>query len=345
MLVDTDCDGLRDGPTVGTVRGEDQNANGARENSETDPRTPDTDGDGILDGVERGVTVNVDPVTCTNFVPDADPSTTTDATHPDTEGDGVSDGAEDTNQNGRVDPGELDPNVSDSTGPVGQVCTTNNLRPLSIQSEDEPDLKLALPPSFTEVTQIQVGAEVKGLVGYDPNAKVAFLVFRRPAPPSATDPLGDEEALRPAMEGTGALRNRTAQLFRTWEGFNAAQVLYDQAGASADLKVRTNQLVDALVPGSTGRLGPAAGLNGDFRLQALFVHRSAQSVVVLIAVTQLGGVTGENRNQPAAFLSRDLGEGSALAQFGEPTAIQCERFQAPQPKVDFLFVVDDSGSM
>jgi hypothetical protein len=347
LLKDSDCDGLLDGPSASGTKGEDQNANGAPEAGETDPRKRDTDGDGLTDGVESGVTTNLDPGTCTDFVPDADPSSTTDPTNNDSDGDGVSDGAEDTNQNGRVDTGELDPKTGDSTGPVGQVCTTANLRPVSFQSEDGADIKLALPPSFTEVTQIKVGAEVRGLVGYDSTAKVGFLIYRRAAPTGATEPLGDEEGIRPAINSKGTLSNRTAQRFRTWDGFEAVQAFYDQANAGdIDLKRRTDELVDALVPGSTGRLGPSAGgVTGPFRLQTLFVHRSNQSVVVLVAVTSLAGVTGDNRNTPAAFSAKDLSDGSALAQFGEPTAVQCERFQLSSSKVDFLFVVDDSGSM
>ncbi|WP_395808298.1 adventurous gliding motility lipoprotein CglD [Archangium minus] len=347
LLKDTDCDGLVDGPNSGSVKGEDQNANGSREASETDPRQADTDGDGIVDGVERGVTTHPDAAKCTHFLPDMDPGTTTDATQPDTDGDGVSDGVEDSNQNGRVDPGELDPNNGgDVTGPVAQVCTADNLRPVTFRSESGPDIKLALPPTFTEVTQIKSGAEVKGLVGYDSTSKIAFLAFRTTPPAGAMDPLGDEEALRPAIASKGALSNRTAQLFKTWEGFDAVQAFYDQDGTTTDLKRRTDQLVDALVPGSTGRLSStAAGITGNFRLQTLFVHRSAQSLVVLIAVAPLASVTGDNRGTPAAFSAKDLSDGSALAQFGEPTAVRCERFTLPTSKVDFLFVVDDSGSM
>jgi hypothetical protein len=346
LLKDTDCDGLIDGPTAGTTKGEDQNANGIKDASETDPRQMDTDADGILDGVELGVTVNPDAANCPNFKPDGNPNTTTDATNADSDGDGVSDGAEDTNQNGQVDSGELDPKSSDATGPVGQVCTAANLRPVTFKSESGPDIKLALPPSFTEVSQIKVGNDVKGLIGYDDANKVAFLAFRQAAPTGATDSLGDEEALRPAISSKGALSNRTAQRFQTWDGNDAVQAFYDQAGTTTDLKRRTDQLVDALLPGSTGRLSAAAaGINGNFRLQTLFVHRSATSVVVLIAVTNLAAVTDTNRSSVAAFSARDLSDGSALAQFGEPTAVQCERFQLSTSKVDFLFVVDDSGSM
>ncbi len=273
------------------------------------------------------------PDNCTNFVADSDPGTTTDPVNQDSDGDGVSDGAEDTNQNGKTDQGELDPNAGDASGPAGQVCTANNLRPVIFKSEGDPDIKLALPPTFTEVVQITAGgteiSEVKGLVGYDSTTKTAFLIFRRAAPTNATDPLGDEEGIRPAISGTGALRNRTAQVFKTWDGHNAVQAFYDQTGTGVDLKRRTDALVDALVPGSSGRLSAAAaGVTGDFRLQALFVHRSNQSVVVLIAVTELAGVTGANRSSAAVFSAKDLSDGSALAQFGEPTAVQCERFAA-----------------
>jgi hypothetical protein len=347
LRVDTDCDGLRDGPGTASVKGEDQNADGTRQTTETDPRHFDTDTDGISDGVELGATTNLDEASCASiFRPDANPSTTTDATDKDSDDDGVNDGAEDTNQNGSVDSGELDPkDGTDASGPASQVCTEANLRPVTFQSEEGADLRLALPPTFQEVTEIKEGTVVKGLVGYDSTTKVSFLAFRTTPPSGATDPLGDEEALRPSIASKGTLSNRTAQTFKTWEGFSAVQAFYDQAGSSTDLNDRTNQLVDALVPGSTGRLSGKAGVVGNFRLQTVFVHRSAKSLVVIIAVAPLANVTGDKRSTTAAFSIKDLSDGSALAQFGEPTAVQCERFSLPSSKVDFLFVVDDSGSM
>ncbi len=116
---DTDDDGLLDGP----ASSEDMNANGCVDAGETDPNNPDTDGDGVQDGTEKGLTapqgVDTDPAV---FIPDADPTTTTDPLNPDTDGDGFSDGQEDLNGNGRVDPGETDPNDSKSypvAPPVG----------------------------------------------------------------------------------------------------------------------------------------------------------------------------------------------------------------------------------
>lgn len=90
---DTDCDGLSDSAEYNV--------------SHTDPCNADSDGDGLLDGLETGSTSSVS-ATCT-FTADAQPTTVTDPKKADTDGDGVNDGQEDTNHNGRVDVGEADP--------------------------------------------------------------------------------------------------------------------------------------------------------------------------------------------------------------------------------------------
>lgn len=81
---------------------------------------PDSDNDGLFDGTEFGFDCS-NPATdntkmhCT---PDADKgATTTSPVDPDTDHGGVKDGAEDTNKNGQIDQGEIDPNnpADDST--------------------------------------------------------------------------------------------------------------------------------------------------------------------------------------------------------------------------------------
>jgi hypothetical protein len=122
---DADDDGLLDGGLV--ERGEDLNGDGsvAPDAGETDPLNFDTDGDGLPDGLERGLSAPVRPAatdltagcdtpTGCHFIPDADPSTTTDPNDPDTDGDGLPDGEEDANHNGRWDPGETSANGPDS---------------------------------------------------------------------------------------------------------------------------------------------------------------------------------------------------------------------------------------
>ena len=129
---DSDGDGLSDGDevTAGTdPLDADSDDDGVRDGDE--PRwdedsdgdglinalDPDSDNDGLLDGTESGVTeADLGPdtdVSKGNFREDADPSTTTDMLKSDTDDSGIPDGAEDLNKNGRLDPGELDPNVVD----------------------------------------------------------------------------------------------------------------------------------------------------------------------------------------------------------------------------------------
>ncbi|MBI5501539.1 MAG: thrombospondin type 3 repeat-containing protein [Deltaproteobacteria bacterium] len=84
----------------------------------TDPLDPDSDDDGIPDGTEVGL---VAPAPGTDpdrhaFVPDGDPTTTTDPLDPDSDDDGTPDGLEDCDRDGRVDPGERDPNDPSDAG-------------------------------------------------------------------------------------------------------------------------------------------------------------------------------------------------------------------------------------
>jgi hypothetical protein len=103
-MADSDEDGILDVM-------EDANHNGVVDVGETDPENPDSDGDFIQDGTELRVTPSdIEPDTDTTlFKPDLDPTTGTDPLNPDTDGDGSKDGEEDSNHNGRVDPGESDP--------------------------------------------------------------------------------------------------------------------------------------------------------------------------------------------------------------------------------------------
>lgn len=339
---DTDCDGLLDGPAQGMIMGEDQNANGTVDMGETDPRRADTDGDGISDGVERGlVTANIaDPILCMNVPVDLDPTTTTNPSNRDSDGDGIDDGAEDTNQNGRVDPGELNPNdANDGTGPAGKVCTVMNLRPVLFKKAADPDLQLGLPATFTETANMMVGGMNRGLIGFDPMTGVAFVAWRQAAPGSATTPTADEAALKPALNGVGALSNETTQTFTSWDTIPALQAFYDMAGGT-DVKSRANAIAEAMVGTGAGSLMGTGGGTGPFKVQVEYLHRTNSAVVVVVALTPLSTYNGA-----PLFTMSDTAGGSAVAQFGDANAYQCETFAPASGKVDFLFVVDDSCSM
>jgi hypothetical protein len=100
---DTDCDGLSDADEYHLDYG-----GGAH----TDPCNPDSDGDGLGDGLEMGRTVRVDP-SCTAST-DADPLSKTSPVLADSDADGLNDGIEDANRDGKVDPGESNPERKDS---------------------------------------------------------------------------------------------------------------------------------------------------------------------------------------------------------------------------------------
>ncbi|MCC6625221.1 MAG: tandem-95 repeat protein [Deltaproteobacteria bacterium] len=101
---DTDDDGLLDGS-------EDADGDGAVDGDETDPNDADSDDDLLQDGTELGLDVpegdDTDPFV---FRPDLDPDSTTNPLDADTDDGTVADGTEDTDLNGRIDPGERDPN-------------------------------------------------------------------------------------------------------------------------------------------------------------------------------------------------------------------------------------------
>ncbi|MBN1540283.1 MAG: DUF4129 domain-containing protein, partial [Candidatus Thermoplasmatota archaeon] len=111
LLPDTDSDGLWDG---------------IEEEIGTSPRNPDTDGDGLLDGVEYYITLTdpLDPDTDGGSVPDGtelefggDPlDPLDDPIYKDSDGDGLTDREEDINGNGIVDHNETDPFDPDTDG-------------------------------------------------------------------------------------------------------------------------------------------------------------------------------------------------------------------------------------
>lgn len=329
---DSDCDGLSDPDETSGALG-----------CATDPLKRDSDGDGLPDGLERGSTAPGADTSCqypTNIF-DADPTTKTNACAADSDGDQVMDGAEDTNQNGRVDQGELDPaNGSDAAGPAQAACSTPNLKPVSFHSEAVSDLQVALVPSFTEATLLVEGGINRGGLFYDPTNQVGGMVISKT--PAGANASAEESAARAKLQSLGTVSAPITQTFTTWDGFaQSVRATYDHAGGT-DLKTRLNDLAKAFLGGNvTGLLPGSAGVTGPFKVQAEYVWRTANRAVLLIAVTPISRYSGAQ-----IFQLDDVGGGSALAQFGDFAGNQCEVFAtAGNATVDFLWVVDNSCSM
>ena len=125
--LDGDCDGTIDGTaltdTAPVSACLDTDNDGLTDHREffgpegTDFLNADTDGDGVQDGTELGLTEPELPgATDTSFIADADADSTTVPTDDDSDDDGLLDGSEDTNSDGAVSTGETDPNTIDSDG-------------------------------------------------------------------------------------------------------------------------------------------------------------------------------------------------------------------------------------
>lgn len=330
---DTDCDGLTDGEEVLTYH--------------TNPLNPDTDGDGLPDGLEVGVTVNPDPVNCPHVKLDLCPQSHTDPLRADTDGDGCSDGVEDANQNGCVDAAtptsfaERDPNVAgDCSGVQQTACSAAGLQAVTFKNETSYNVQTARVPAFSEVRDLTVNGQKVGALFYDPTHGVGAFVLAKTA--TAGDIIEEEAATRAAFDQSGGVALPVVQSYTTWDGFAARRASYDWNGA-ADLKTKLNDLVARLLGSPAGLAGGFAdtGPVGPHRVRVEVVRRSATAAVVLGAVAPQSAFDALQD-----IRLQDLANGSALADGYDENSVQCDRFASTEPpKVDFLWIIDNSGSM
>ncbi|MFN3202888.1 MAG: OmpA family protein [Bradymonadia bacterium] len=194
---DTDDDFLCDGAAAvqgECISGEDLNNNGVVDEGETDPRNPDTDADGIDDGLESRPTSNTSPI------------------NPDSDGDGLCDGpvavgdvcveGEDADADGVVDEGETDPGDPDTDdGGVddGQELLVDGTNPLDGADDrrdsdgdglvDPDEIGLGTDPNDPDSDDdgLNDGIEVRGDNATDPN-----------------DPDSDDDGLLDGQEDTDA---------------------------------------------------------------------------------------------------------------------------------------------
>jgi uncharacterized repeat protein (TIGR01451 family) len=136
MNKDTDGDGLSDvleiaiGTDPNDADSDDDGVIDGKEPNPTDDTDgdgkinaldPDSDNDGLFDGTELGLDCSNPATDATKkqCTPDADMGATkTNPLDPDTDHGSVKDGTEDANHNGKIDPGETDPNLTSDDVPV-----------------------------------------------------------------------------------------------------------------------------------------------------------------------------------------------------------------------------------
>ncbi len=323
--LDTDCDGISDA---------DELSNG------TDPANPDTDGDGIPDGVEAGATAVIEPSRCSAyFVADQDPATTTDPVVADTDGDGVPDGVEDADHDGQLDPGESDPgDAADQGSPiVAAACNVANLAPVTFDRSQTADLQEGTR-GFLDRQVVQVASDEKGWLYWNATEGIAAFALRKAT--VEADVAAMETAGRAIFQGMGAVTNPLTQTFATWDGYTATKATYNWS-ATGDAKTLSSAIARAFAgTGATGWAG-TVGTVGPWVLRVEYVRRSATNAAIIGAFMPASAYTGD-----VVLRLDDVVNGSAFAQADATVSTRCDTFNAlPYSKLDILWVVDNSGSM
>lgn len=365
MSLDSDNDGIPDAE-------EDKNQNGRVDPGETSAANPDSDGDGVPDGVELGITQGVadpdgkGPILGTDkakFTPDADPSTKTDPNNADSDGDGVPDGDEDMNRNGKVDPGELNPESKTTEGgvPDGQsgkalVCTDKNLPQAKIYRLASANLALALPTGRTgdqanlnvsEVVSLKSGdAPASGFIFRDGGGRVGVVVSRAAMTAAQA---------RTAIDGVVGLSEDKNRALTTWDGFTARLSAADgRAATAATPGDAAMAIAKALLGNNTLGAGlPASGSGSAatlFEVQYEVIQRSDENRSV-ITVGLRPASAAENTASAIDYNTDETPKlidlvNTSVGRFGDGMGLRCDPMTASgNDVIDILWVVDNSGSM
>ena len=336
-VLDTDCDGISDADEFSATYDD-----GAGTSKHTEAANPDTDGDGLPDGLESGRTQVIEPSRCTSFFkPDLDSVTTTNPVNADTDGDGVRDGVEDLNQDGHFDnPGEGDPNSASSQGTttVVNACSDANLVQVVFDRSQPADVQLATV-GFTEKLPVTVGGVEKGWLYWNPTRSVGAFALEKAT--VEADVAAMEAAGQSAFAAMGAVTNPLVQTFTTWDAYPGMKATYNWA-AAGDAKTIMNTIATTFAGSGASQWSGTAGGPGPWVLRVEYVRRSGNTADIVGAFAR----PSDYANESVAMAVDDVMNGSAFAQSDDTGSVQCEAFQRQAySKLDILWVVDNSGSM
>jgi len=302
----------------------------------------------------------------------------------DSDEDGIPDGTEDSNKNGCYEPnlfekedaepkkgpfftgegslGETDANDKNSPDPntgreVLDACLPGKLVPVDIERNMAVQIALGLPMGFANsyrnIVRTLGSVTTQGLMGFDATRNVAFVAWKQ-----SGDAIHDWNALRNvAVEHANKIVNGNAGSvpipFSSWNasaahvGYNAVSITFQVRDVSSPIE-RANAIAALLLgAGNDGLTVPAhVERENPQYIRAQYVlhidEAGHREVVVVMAVARDDNAVSKN---DGSFGLNDVAGGAALARYLDRTVVQCERAVAVRRKVDFLFVVDDSGSM
>jgi hypothetical protein len=249
----------------------------------------------------------------------------------------------------------------DQATPVGDQTPTCNppgyTTNLVTNSDKAGDWALMLEPATTYKAVTITGAAAKQAAAtFDFNQawqQVAGFVVSVPS--TSTDV---------AAQATGAIKAVTTLLYgtsvtdsagtkgKTHDGYQAmfTTVVSVKMASTSDVSLVRNTVISALLGVSASNLTGLPGIfgagNQDFIIRMTTVLRSDGRVVVVGAVTDKAG--DADLSKKTHIISTDIGGGTGLADHGSASVTACETkalTKPPTAKVDFIWVIDESGSM
>jgi hypothetical protein len=364
---DTDGDGVPDGV-------EDINHNCAFNTGlESNPTDPDTDHDGLNDGEERlNGTGYLDPDHDDDGVPDGaevhggcmNPRVS------DTDSDGIPDGVEDGNADGKLGTcqnhqyavgcaqGESNPCAADTDGngtPDGDEVEYLACQPEDTQNLAQPQLvtnaagnyKLALPAGVDVAAATGLTSGHAHAFNDVANKYAGFIGAWTTGVFGATE-LRDEIFAKIQAMYPGATLRDEGQRASTHDGYNAVVQAVVEINGVTDLALARDQILAKLAGGVashslTGSF-PAATTPNPLLFVFEAIRRNGSAYVLSGAVVRQSDYISDAAQ--AGFLIDDITGGAAIAEANETLAPQCVSYRVDtRPKVDFIWLIDSSGSM
>lgn len=364
---DTDNDGALDGA-------EDTNKNCKWDlGLESNPRVADTDGDGALDGAERRA--GSDPLDTDsdddNVLdgPEID-SGCMDPLLADTDGDGLPDDVEDVNLDGLLGTcanrmysvdcanGESDPckedtdgdGIKDSQEAQFLACTPADTAGLAMPtyvSNNAGDYKLVIDSGVTSGAVVGMDAHAIN----DATHGYAGFVVNLTTPNGVTDPSAfSSRIFRAARRAyAGAVQRSNGRRIQTFDGFSATVRGVVELGGSLKADTARDRIlaevagIGAVSHTTSGAFNTTGASDKMLFLYEVVIRNGAKSVIV-------GAVVPEseysNDTKFAGIRVDDLTGGVAVAKFSENVEPECVSYKVSvEPKIDFIWVIDTSGSM
>ncbi len=347
VQADMDQDGLSDGQ-------EDCDDNGIYdEGIDTDPLNPDTDGDGVLDGDEDR---NGDCILGTCDTPCS------------VEGDPVCDAEEaqcvvalGVCWSYECAEGETSPHTDDSDGDgipdddegTNLVCSADNLKVVDFHRAWPPNFLLALETFFGGYYNDLYAADLHiGAIFYSADHQITGFLVNHSATDGAVNIVEQEAEDRELIEelidsnNPDNLTGETTRSMTTFDGYPAMVGSYTiQNIPSGGIKPSklANDISQALYgSGLSGLLDPNLGNASDtYNFNFETVYRSSGEVITI------GALSADSLMNDAQIIRlEDITNSTALAEAPDRVSVQCDSFPSVgSNKVDFIWVVDNSGSM